>query len=135
MLPTPFHTRPAYAFCGQFSYMTIFHWLPRSRNKPLHPEKVLTANDRLVQPSSRVASLFLSCDSPGVGERDFGPMVTQLLQLTEPISSAYDRYIQYLLAGPTHRSLTDTGGGYNHRGAGLPHTTLRPSQPAVSTFP
>jgi hypothetical protein len=62
-------------------------------------------------------------------------MVTQLLQLTEPISSAYDRYVQYLLTGPTHRSLIDTGGGYNHRGAGLPHTTLRPSQPAVSTFP
>jgi hypothetical protein len=35
---------------------------------------------------------------------------------------------------PTHRSLTDTGGGYNLGGAGLPHTTLRPSQPTVSTF-
>jgi hypothetical protein len=37
--------------------------------------------------------------------------------------------------GPTHRSLTDTGGGYNFEGAGLPHTTPRPFQPAVSTFP
>jgi hypothetical protein len=36
--------------------------------------------------------------------------------------------------GPTHRSLTDTGGGYNLRCAGLPHTTLRPSQLVVSTF-
>jgi hypothetical protein len=38
------------------------------------------------------------------------------------------------LWGPTHRSLTNTGGGYNLRGAGLPHTTHRPSQPAISTF-
>jgi hypothetical protein len=36
--------------------------------------------------------------------------------------------------GPTHQSLTDTDGGYNLEGAGFPHTTLRPSQPAVSPF-
>jgi hypothetical protein len=36
--------------------------------------------------------------------------------------------------GPTHRSLTDTGGGYNLRGAGLPRTTPWPYQPAVSPF-
>jgi hypothetical protein len=36
--------------------------------------------------------------------------------------------------GPTHRSLTDTGGGYNLGGASLPHSTPRPSQPAVSPF-
>jgi hypothetical protein len=36
--------------------------------------------------------------------------------------------------GPTHRSLTDTGGSYNLRGAGFPHTTLRPSQPVISPF-
>jgi hypothetical protein len=35
---------------------------------------------------------------------------------------------------PTHRSLTDTGGGYNLRGAGLPQATPRPSQPMLSTF-
>jgi hypothetical protein len=35
----------------------------------------------------------------------------------------------------THRSLTDTGGGYNLEGAGFPHTTLRPSQPMVLPFP
>jgi hypothetical protein len=35
---------------------------------------------------------------------------------------------------PTHRSLTDTGRGYNLGGTGLPHTTLRPSQPDVSPF-
>jgi hypothetical protein len=36
--------------------------------------------------------------------------------------------------GPTHQSLINIGGGYNLGGAGLPHTTPRPSQPAISTF-
>jgi hypothetical protein len=36
--------------------------------------------------------------------------------------------------GSTHRSLTDTVGGYNLEGADLPHHTLRPSQPTASTF-
>jgi hypothetical protein len=36
--------------------------------------------------------------------------------------------------GPTHQSLTDIGGGYSLGGAGFPHTTPRPSQPAFSTF-
>jgi hypothetical protein len=35
---------------------------------------------------------------------------------------------------PTHRSSTDTGGGYNLEGASFLYTTLWPSQPAVSPF-
>jgi hypothetical protein len=97
-LPTPVHTRLAYALYGLSPYVTIFHWLPRSRNRLLHPEEVLASKDRLARPSSWVYSFLLPCDSPGVGERGFGPMVTQLHQLTEPISPACDRYVQYLLA-------------------------------------
>jgi hypothetical protein len=36
--------------------------------------------------------------------------------------------------GSTHRSLTDTGGGYSLGGSGLPHTTPRCSQSTISTF-
>jgi hypothetical protein len=36
--------------------------------------------------------------------------------------------------GPTHRSLTNIGGGYNLEGDGFPLTTLRPSQSMVFTF-
>jgi hypothetical protein len=36
--------------------------------------------------------------------------------------------------GPTHRSLTDTGGGYNLEGASMPHTTPRLFEPTVSTI-
>jgi hypothetical protein len=39
------------------------------------------------------------------------------------------------LRGPTHRSLTDTSGGYNLRGAGFAHHTPRPSRPMVLRFP
>jgi hypothetical protein len=34
--------------------------------------------------------------------------------------------------GPTHRSLTDTGGDYSLEGTGFPHTTPQPSQLTVS---
>jgi hypothetical protein len=99
MLPTSVHTRPAYAFCGQSPYVTTFHRLPQSRNRRLHPEEVLTTEDRLAQSLSWVASFFLPYDNAGVGERGFGSMVTQLHQLTGPISPACNQYVQYLLAG------------------------------------
>jgi hypothetical protein len=35
---------------------------------------------------------------------------------------------------PTHRSLTDTGRGYNIKCADFPQITYRPSQPTVFTF-
>jgi hypothetical protein len=59
----------------------------------------------------------------------------QTTTLTGPISPACDQYIQYLLTRPTHRSLTDTSGGYRLEGIDFPHTTLRPSQPSVLPFP
>jgi hypothetical protein len=37
--------------------------------------------------------------------------------------------------GPTHWSLTDTGGGYNLGGASFPYHTPWPSQPTVLRFP
>jgi hypothetical protein len=45
-----------------------------------------------------------------------------ITRFTRPISPVCDWYIQYLLTGPTHQSLTDTGGDNNHGGVGLPHT-------------
>jgi hypothetical protein len=56
-------------------------------------------------------------------------------RLTGCISPICDQYVQYLLVGPTHRPLTDTGRGYNHEDAILPHHTLQPSQPTVLRFP
>jgi hypothetical protein len=95
---------------------------------PLHPEEVLTTKDRLAQPSPWVTSFFLPHDSLGVGERGFNQVVTQLDQLTGPITPACDRYVQYFLTGPTHRSLINIGGGYSHEGVGFPHCTPRQSR-------
>jgi hypothetical protein len=36
--------------------------------------------------------------------------------------------------GPTHQSLTNTGGGYSLEGVGFPYTTPRPSQSTVLPF-
>jgi hypothetical protein len=66
---------------------------------PLLPEEVLATEYRLARPSSWVTSFPLPHDSLGVGERGFGQVVTQLHQLTGPITLACDRYIQYLLTG------------------------------------
>jgi hypothetical protein len=59
---------------------------------------------------------------PGVEERGFGPMVTQLHQLTEPISPVCDRYVQYLLAGANWTVHNQHRRCYNFGGASLPHT-------------
>jgi hypothetical protein len=66
---------------------------------PLDPGEVLATEDRLARLSSWATSFPLPHNSLGVGERDFGQVVTQLHQLTRPIIPACDRYIQYLLAG------------------------------------
>jgi hypothetical protein len=51
---------------------------------PIHLREVLATEDRLARPSSWVTSFPLPHDSLGVGERDFGQVVTQLHQLTGP---------------------------------------------------
>jgi hypothetical protein len=94
-----------------------------------------SCNRRQADPIIVLSHLIpLSHDSLGVGERGSGQVVTQLHQLTGHITPVCERYVQYLLTGPTHRSLNDTGGGYNHEGARFPHTTPRPSQLTVLPF-
>jgi hypothetical protein len=73
-------------------------------------------------------------DSIGVGERGSVQLVTQLHQLTGPIYQHAIGTFNGCSRWPTHRSLIDTGRGYNLGGAGFSDTTPRPSQPAVSTF-
>jgi hypothetical protein len=102
---------------------------------PLHPKEVLVTKDGLAQPSYRATSFFHPYDGPGVGERDFSQVVTQLHQLTGPISPAYDQYVQYLLTGANPSILNQHTQGYSLEGAGFPYSTPRPSQPTVLSFP
>jgi hypothetical protein len=59
----------------------------------------------------------------------------QLLGLPDSYRRHVIGMLNTCLRGSTYRSLTDSGGGYNLGGASLPYTTLRHSQPVVSTFP
>jgi hypothetical protein len=54
--------------------------------------------------------------------------------LTGPISPIYIGTFNTCPRGPTHWSLTDTGGDYNLGGTSFPRTTPRPSWPVVSPF-
>jgi hypothetical protein len=87
---------------------------------------------RLTDP--RVCTQLLSHNSPwSSGEKSsfYWHLTTRL---TGPISPACDRYVQYLLTGANPSVLHRHRQGYNLGGANLPHTTPRPSPPAVSTF-
>jgi hypothetical protein len=64
----------------------------------------------------------------GVGERGFSQVVTQLHQLTGPISPACDRYVRYLLTGTNPSVL-------NWHRWGLPHRNLRIATTLSPPFP
>jgi hypothetical protein len=76
---------------------------------PLHPEEVLSTEDRLARPSSRVTSFSVPHGSLGVGERGFNQVVTQLHQFTVPIYQHVIGTFNACSRGPTHRLLIDTG--------------------------
>jgi hypothetical protein len=59
---------------------------------------------------------------------------TQLLSRTHHKHQHVTSTFNTCSRGPTHRSLTDSSGGYSLEGASFPRTTPRPSQPAVFTF-
>jgi hypothetical protein len=58
----------------------------------------------------------------------------QATRLTGPIYQHAIGTFNTCSWGPTHRSLTNTGGGYNLGGADFSHSTPRPFQPTVSAF-
>jgi hypothetical protein len=99
-----------------------------------HLEEVLATKDRLVWPSPWITLFFLPRDSLRVGERRFDQVVTKLYRLTGSIYQHAIGTFNTYSWGSTHRSLTDTDGGYNLEGAGFSHHTLRPSQMTVLCF-
>jgi hypothetical protein len=95
----------------------------RTKQTPT-PGRSIGDQDSLVRSSPWVTSFFLPHNSLGVGERGFSQVVTQLHQLIGPIYQHVIHTFNACSWGPTHWSLTNTGGGYNLRGADFPHTTL-----------
>jgi hypothetical protein len=135
-LPTPVHVCLAYASCGYSSYVATFHEsstelsratsLERkgSRHNPQHVGWPICESVPSFSPEPTLKQWGQSQASIDV----------RLLCLLDPYHQHVIGTLNTCSLRPTHRSLTDTGGSYSLGGAGLPHTTLRPSQPAVSTF-
>jgi hypothetical protein len=98
--------------CGQ--RVATFRLVPTRLKQTPTLEEFLATADRLAQLSPQVTSSFLPHDHLSVGERGFGHVVTQLYRLTGPIYQYVIGTFNTCSQGPTHRSLTDTGGGYNH---------------------
>jgi hypothetical protein len=59
---------------------------------------------------------------PKISGEKSTPVDNRLLGLLGPYHRHAIGTFNTCLRGPTERSLSDTGGGYNLRGAGLPHT-------------
>jgi hypothetical protein len=82
-----------------------------------------------------VRTQFLSWANQWSSEESQTSIDSRLLGLSGP----YHRYVidtfNTCLRGSTHWSLTDTDRGYHLEGANFSHTTLRPSQPMVPSFP
>jgi hypothetical protein len=105
-------------------YMATFHTII-NRFEQIHCtwEEGLPTQSIAHQPSDpQVRTQLLSHNSEWSSGEKSSFCWQPTTRLTGPISPACDRYIQYLLAVPTERSLIDTGGSYNLGGASLPHT-------------
>jgi hypothetical protein len=98
-----------------------------SREKGL-PTKFTTR--RLTDP--RVHTQFLSWANQWSSWESHTSINNMLLGLPDPYHKYTIGMFNTCSWGSIHRSLTDTGGGYNLGGAGLPRTTPGPSQSAVS---
>jgi hypothetical protein len=131
----PVHVRSVYASYGQSLYVATFHESSTNLNRFTTPENEGSRhNPQHADWPIRgfVASFSPTTASEAVGKSQFCQW--QATRLTGPISPACDQYVQYLLVGANHRSLTNTGEGYNLGYASVSHTTTRPSQPVVSPF-
>jgi hypothetical protein len=137
-LSTPVHVCLSYASYGQFLYVGTFRKVVNiveqghySREKGLPTQ--FTAR-RLIDPW--VYSQFLSQHSHwSSGDKANLLLQTSYISLVGTYHEHVNSTFNTCSWGPTHRSLTDTGGGYNLGGVSFPHHTPRPSQPMVLRFP
>jgi hypothetical protein len=111
-------------FCGQSPYVATFREAPTdldrshcSRENGLPTQSIA---HRLTDPWVRTQLLSQTIQwSRGVSQ---APDDDQLLGLPGPYHRHAISTFNTCSCGPTKRFLTDTGGGYNLKGASLPHT-------------
>jgi hypothetical protein len=132
MLPTPVQIRPAYASCGRSPYVANFCEMPidLARSHCSWEKGLLTQSTARQLTNPWVHTQFLSRTRLWSWGRKPSSCRWPTIRFTGPISRHAIGTFNTCSRGPTERSLTDTGRGYNLR-----HTTPWPSRPAVSPFP
>jgi hypothetical protein len=95
-----------------------------SRHNPRHVGKLIRGSVPSFSPEPAIEAVGVKLPS----------INNQLLGLPGSYHQHANGIFNTCSQGSTHRSLTNTGGGYNLGGVGLPHITHWPSQPHVSTF-
>jgi hypothetical protein len=136
MLSTPVHVRPAYASYGWSSYVVTFHESSTKLERVIALEKKGSRHN--LQHAGWPIRVSMPSFSPDPTNEALEKAKTSINSRLLGLPGPYHRHVIGMFntcsRGPTHRSLTDTGGGYNLGGADLPHTTPWPSQPTISTF-
>jgi hypothetical protein len=125
MLPTPVHVRPAYASYGQSPYVATFHESSTELSRPTAPEKKGSRHNpqRTTDRSAGPYPASLSSQPMKQWGQSQASINDRLLGLLGPYHQYAIGMFNTCSRGPTEPSLTDTGGGYNLRGAGFPRTT------------
>jgi hypothetical protein len=118
------------------AYSNLLYSRQQIWTDPLHPRRrapdTIRSTTTIRSTGPYPASLQQPPKSSGKKSSSCWQLTTRL---TGHISPACDRYVQYLLTGPTERSLIDTGGGYNLGGATLPHTHFPTFPTSYPHFP
>jgi hypothetical protein len=120
-LPTPIHVCPAYASCGCSPYVATFLKPPHRWMDPTTPEKKGSWHNP--QPGwviYRSTTQLLSQHSHWSSNESQTSVDGRLLGLPDSYHRHAISTFNTCSRGPSHRSLTDTGRGYNLVGAGLP---------------
>jgi hypothetical protein len=125
----PVYVRHMYASCGQSLYMITFQVDPIELNRFTAPEKKCSRLYLLTRLSGpRDPTQFLS------QHNHWSSVLKPNICWQTSYIGLLDPYHQYVIStfntcsrGPTHQSLTDTGGGYNLRSVSFPHHTPWPS--------
>jgi hypothetical protein len=123
-LLTPVHVHPTYAFCGQSTYVATIRKLSIALDRPYcSREKGLPTQPQLGWVIHRSATQFLSQHSYWSSNESQTSVDSRLLGLSGPYHRHAISTFNTCSRGSTHRSLMDTGGGYNLSWVRLLHST------------
>jgi hypothetical protein len=134
-LPIPIHVHPAYASCGRSPYVATFHTDLTELDRFTAPEK--SAPDSTSQPGCVVHRTLNF--SPNTAIETMHLSQTSVDNMLLGLPGPYYRHaigtFNTCSRTPTHRSLTDTGGGYHIENLIIATTLSSPFPSKGSTDP